>query len=67
MQFDVEFLRYFGEVAIVRKTPGKMAADQGSKIKYEVKYFRGAWDSSSAGGCGNDSLSKSMFLEHFRA
>ena len=58
MNFNRDFLRYFGEVEIVHKTPGKMMADQGSEIKYEVMYFQGAWDSNTAGGCGNDSIGK---------
>lgn len=56
MNFNRDFLRYFGEVEIVHKTPGKMMADQGSEIKYEVMYFQGAWDGNTAGGCGNDSI-----------
>ena len=56
MNFNRDFLRFFGEVEIVHKTPGKMMADQGSEIKYEVMYFQGAWEGSTAGGCGNDSI-----------
>ena len=57
MDFN-DFHQYFGSVEIVHKTPGKMMADQGSEIKYEVMYFQGAWDSNTAGGCGNDSIGK---------
>ncbi len=68
MNFNRDFLRYFGEVEIVHKTPGKMMADQGSEIKYEVMYFQGAWDSNTAGGCGNDSIGeflKSKFAKMY--
>ena len=64
MNFSLDFLKYFGEIEIVHKTPSKMMADQGSNIKYEVMYFHGAWDTNTAGGCGNDSageLNESIF------
>ena len=68
MNFNRDFLRYFGEVEIVHKTPGKMMADQGSEIKYEVTYFQGTWDATTAGGCGNDSireLNESISTKYF--
>ena len=59
MNFNRDFLRYFGEVEIVHKTPAKMLEEQSSRIKYEVFYFRGEWSNrrGTAGGCGNDSIS----------
>ena len=58
MHFKSDFLRYFGKLDIVHKTPKTMMVDQGSEIKYEVMYFQGAWEGSTAGGCGNDSIGK---------
>ena len=63
MNFNRDFIKYFGEVEIVHKTPGKMMADQGSEIKYEVMYFQGAWDTNTAGGCGNDSIGELTFAK----
>ena len=68
MHFNLDFLRYFGGLEIVHKTPGKMMADQGSEIKYEVTYFQGTWDATTAGGCGNDSireLNESISTKYF--
>ena len=53
-----DFLRYFGKLEIVHKTLKTMIANQGLDIKYEVMYFQGAWEGSTAGGCGNDSIGK---------
>ena len=62
MKFNRDFLRYFGEVEIVHKTPAKMLEEQSSNIKYEVFYFRGEWSNrgGTAGGCGNDSISREI-------
>ena len=67
MNFNRDFLRYFGEVEIVHKTPAKMLEEQSSNIKYEVFYFRGEWSNrrGTAGGCGNDSISRKLKLEIF--
>ena len=69
MNFNRDFLRYFGEVEIVHKTPAKMLEEQSSNIKYEVFYFRGAWSNrrGTAGGCGNDSISRKIFLIHLKS
>ena len=57
MNFNRDFLRYFGEVEIVHKTPEKMMEDQWSDIKYEMMYcFKGEWDSNTAGGCWDNSI-----------
>ena len=68
MNFSSDFLRYFGKLEIVHKTPEKMMADQGSEINYEVTYFKGAWDANTAGGCGNDSIgefNESTYTKYF--
>jgi len=57
MNFNLDFLKYFGEVEIVHKTPASMLEQQSSSRKYEVIYFQGAWRGESAGGCGNDTIS----------
>jgi len=59
MNFNRDFLKYFGEVEIVHKTPAKMLEEQNSNIKYEVFHFRGEWSNrrGTAGGCGNDTIS----------
>jgi len=57
MNFNRDFLRYFGEVEIVHKTPAQMLTEQTSERRYEVMYFTGAWRGETAGGCGNDSIS----------
>merc|ERR1719318_340494 len=54
MDFNLDFLKYFGEVEIVHKTPAAMVDQQSSSRKYEVSSFQGAWTEESAGGCGND-------------
>lgn len=56
MNFNLDFLKYFGEVEIVHKTPASMLEQQSSNRKYEVIYFQGAWRGDSAGGCGNDTI-----------
>ena len=62
MNFNRDFIKYFGEVEIVHQTPEKMLQEQKSSTKYEVMYFQGAWTSQTAGGCGNDSIGKINFL-----
>ena len=57
MNFNRDFLRYFGEVEIVHKTPAQMLTEQTSERRYEVMYFTGTWRGETAGGCGNDSIS----------
>ena len=66
MNFNRDFLKYFGEVEIVHKTPAKMLEEQDSNIKYEVFHFKGEWSNrrGTAGGCGNDTISK-FLLESF--
>ena len=41
MNYNRDFLRYFGEVEIVHKTPGRMMDDkkQSSERSYDVMYF----------------------------
>ena len=56
MNFNLDFLKYFGEVEIVHKTPASMMGHQSSSRKYEVIYFQGAWRGETAGGCGNDTI-----------
>jgi len=56
MNFNRDFLRYFGEIEIVHKTPAQMLTEQTSERRYEVMYFTGAWRGETAGGCGNDSI-----------
>ena len=58
MNFNFDFVKYFGEVEIVHKTPASMLDQQNTKTKYEVIYFQGAWKGETAGGCGNDSVRK---------
>ena len=60
MNFNRDFLRYFGEVEIVHKTPGAMVRDQQSDLRYEVMYFPGEWRGDTAGGCGNDSIGETL-------
>ena len=62
MNFNRDFIKYFGEVEIVHLTPEKMLEEQKSSTKYEVMYFQGAWTSQTAGGCGNASIGKIIFL-----
>ena len=54
MDFNLDFLKYFGEIEIVHKTPASMMEQQSSNRKYEVIPFQGAWTEETAGGCGND-------------
>ena len=61
MNFNRDFIKYFGEVEIVHLTLEKMLEEQKSSTKYEVMYFQGAWTSQTAGGCGNDSIGKINF------
>ena len=61
MNFNLDFLKYFGEVEIVHKTPSSMIEQQSSRRKYEVIYFQGAWRGETAGGCGNDTISNTGF------
>ena len=61
MNFNRDFIKYFGEVEIVHKTPGKMLQEQKSSKKYDVMYFQGVWTSQTAGGCGNDTIGKRKF------
>ena len=56
MNFNRDFIKYFGEVEIVHKTPGRMLQEQKSSTKYDVMYFQGEWTSQTAGGCGNDTI-----------
>ena len=60
MNFNRDFVKYFGEVEIVHKTPEKMLQEQKSSTKYDVMYFQGAWTSQTAGGCGNDTIGISI-------
>ena len=60
MNFNRDFVKYFGEVEIVHKTPEKMLNEQKSSTKYDVMYFQGAWTSQTAGGCGNDTIGISI-------
>ena len=64
MNFAKDFLKYFGEVEIVHKTPGDMIQDP--RHKYEVMYFSGSWRGETAGGCGNDSISKNSYKKFKR-
>ena len=65
MNFNRDFLRYFGEVEIVHKTPGAMVRDQQSDLRYEVMYFPGEWRGDTAGGCGNDSIGENNGIKFF--
>ena len=65
MNFNLDFLKYFGEVEIVHKTPTSMMEQQSSSRKYEVIYFQGAWRGETAGGCGNDTISKTEIYKFF--
>ena len=56
MDFNLDFLKYFGEIEIVHKTPASMMEQQSSNRKYEVIPFQGAWTEETAGGCGNDTI-----------
>ena len=60
MKFNRDFLRYFGKVEIVHKTPAKMLEEQSSNINYEVYNFRGEWSNrrGTAGGCRHDSITR---------
>ena len=65
MNFNRDFIKYFGEVEIVHKTPEKMLQEkkstrQKSSTKYDVMYFQGAWTSQTAGGCGNDTIGRNF-------
>ena len=63
MDFEKDFIKYFGEVEIVHKTPEKMLQEQKSSTKYDVMYFQGAWTSQTAGGCGNDTIGRETFFK----
>ena len=52
MNFNLDFLKYFGKVEIVHQTPSSMMEQQSSSRKYEVIHFQDAWRGDSAGGCG---------------
>ena len=67
MNYNRDFLRYFGEVEIVHKTPGKMMKDKRTERSYDVMYFKGQWSrhSNTAGGCGNDGIGKQLKLSIF--
>ena len=60
MNFNRDFLRYFGELELVHLTPGSMAEEKSSE-KYDVFPFQGKWAGETAGGCGNDAISKNSF------
>ena len=60
MNFNRDFIKYFGEVEIVHKTPEKMLQEQKSSTKYDVMYFQGEWTSQTAGGCGNDTIGRNL-------
>ena len=60
MSFNRDFLRYFGELELVHLTPGRMAEEDSSK-KWDVFPFRGMWKGETAGGCGNDAISKNRY------
>ena len=57
MNFNRDFLKYFGEVEIVYLTPGAMLENSPTEA-YDVFPFHGQWRGRSAGGCGNDSIGK---------
>ena len=57
MNFNRDFLRYFGELELVHLTPGSMGEETSSE-KYDVFPFKGKWSGATAGGCGNDAISK---------
>ena len=62
MNFNRDFLKYFGELELVHLTPGSMGEEKSSE-KYDVFPFQGKWTGSTAGGCGNDAISKNYFGE----
>ena len=66
MNFNKDFLNYFGEVEIVHKTPDSMIEqeDQNCSRKYNIMKFEGAWKGESAGGCGNDTISIKDFMHN---
>ena len=66
MNFDEDFLKYFGEVEIVHKTPDSMMEeeDQNGSRKYSIIRFEGAWRDETAGGCGNDTISINEFMHN---
>jgi len=56
MNFNRDFIKYFGEVEIVHLTPTGMESNAGRK--FDVFHFNGMWNRSmgTAGGCGNDTI-----------
>ena len=64
MSFNRDFLKYFGELELVHLTPGRMAEEDSSK-KWDVFPFRGMWKGETAGGCGNDAISKNRYSAGF--
>ena len=60
MNFNRDFLRYFGKLELVHLTPGSMSEEN---ERYDVFPFQGKWAGETAGGCGNDAISKSSFIE----
>lgn len=58
MNFNRDFLKYFGEVEIVHLTPTGMENNAGRK--FDVFHFNGMWSRAmgTAGGCGNDTIKK---------
>ena len=57
MNFNRDFLRYFGELELVHLTPGSMGEETSSE-KYDVFPFKGKCSGATAGGCGNDAISR---------
>ena len=66
MNFNIDFLRFFGEAEIVHKTPCSMVEEQAGCRKYEVIHWRGAWRGDTAGGCGNDTIRNFVRNPQFR-
>merc|ERR1719412_896318 len=61
MNFNMDFLKYFGKVEIVHLCPTGMDGDgmEGDiNREFEVFPFKGRWsrESNTAGGCGNDGM-----------
>ena len=57
MNFNRDFVHYFGEVEVVHIGPNSMDGDDIDQ-KYDVFPFKGSWNEDSAGGCGNDGIRK---------
>lgn len=58
MNFNRDFLKYFGEVEIVHLSPSDMHSSDSDAGQFDLYHFFGTWSRAmaTAGGCGNDTI-----------